>query len=317
LNKIRGELATRDPCFESVPIDDSDDSRDLRTAHAQRIISRAICEDLWKPFSSALAMQHPELSSCLSKMSDSLDHTSQDGRIANVWTALTIRALQLIQDDTVALPVLDSKKPPSTGSTIADRIISKIILSLSPLINLSQAESLQTELHAVMNSSTDVWNYAQASGLKITIHPLLDRAYREEWRSQDFDPALPSDENGTDPDLTSNTHPRVFTLFPRVSARIQEDLPPGSFPNFEPTVIHPGVGLPEWSSLVVRGKAYQQEREDYFNEVVANAMKEASMRASGYRRRASRGSSTAGPPSPSAQWKTGGAVNKGSKTELE
>jgi len=262
-------------------------------------------------------MQHPELSSCLSKMSDSLDHTSQDGRIANVWTALTIRALQLIQDDTVALPVLDSKKPPSTGSTIADRIISKIFLSLSPLINLSQAESLRTELHAVMNSSTDVWNYAQASGLKMTIHPLLDRAYREEWRSQEFDPALPSDENGTDPDLTSNTHPRVFTLFPRVSARIQEDLPPGSFPNFEPTVIHPGVGLPEWSSLVVRGKAYQQEREDYFNEVVANAMKEASMRASGYRRRASRGSSTAGPPSPSAQWKTGGAVNKGSKTELE
>jgi len=261
-------------------------------------------------------MQHPELSSCLSKMSDSLDQRSQDGRVANVWTALTIRALQLIQDDTVALPVLDSKKAPSTGSTIAERIISKIFLSLSPLINLSQAESLRTELHAVMNSSTDVWNYAQASGLKITIHPLLDRAYREEWRSQEFDPALPSDENGTDPDLTSNTRPRVFTLFPRVLARIQEDLPPGSFPNFEPTVIHPGVGLPEWSSLVVRGKACQQEREDYFNEVVANAMKEASMLASGYRR-ASRGSSTAGPPSPSAQWKTGGAVNKGSKTEFE
>jgi len=76
-------------------------------------------------------MQHPELSSCLSKMSDSLDKTSQDGRIANVWTALTIRALQLIQDDMVALPVLDSKKAPSTVSTIADRIISKIFLSLS------------------------------------------------------------------------------------------------------------------------------------------------------------------------------------------
>ncbi|KAL5318074.1 hypothetical protein ACEPPN_015178 [Leptodophora sp. 'Broadleaf-Isolate-01'] len=317
LDKIHGELATMDPCFKSVPIDDSDDSRDLRTAHAQRIISKAICEDLWKPFSSALAVQHPGLSDCLSKISDSLDKSSQDGRIANVWTALTIRALQLLQDGTTAPPVLESKKPPSTGSTIAESIISKVFLSLSPLISLSQAETLRTDLHAVVNSSANVWNHAQASGLKITIDPLLDRAYREEWRSQQFDPALPSDGNGTDPDLASNTHPRVFTLFPRVSARIQEDLPPGSFPNFEPTVIYPGVGLPEWSSLVVRGKAYQEEREDYISEALANVMKEANMRASGHRRRASRGSSTSGPPSPSAQWKVGSAVNKGSKTEYE
>ena len=187
----------------------------------------------------------------------------------------------MLQDDTTAPPVLESQKPPSTGSTIADSIISKVFLSLSPLISLSQAETLRTDLHAVVNSSADVWNYAQASGLKITIDPQLDRVYREEWRSQQFDPALPSDGNGTNPDLVSNTHPRVFTLFPRVSARIQENLPPGSFPNFEPTVIRPGAGLPEWSSLVVRGKAYQQEREDRFNELVANAKKEANMLASG------------------------------------
>ncbi|KAH6704041.1 hypothetical protein BKA61DRAFT_581292 [Leptodontidium sp. MPI-SDFR-AT-0119] len=173
------------------------------------------------------------------------------------------------------------------------------------------------ELQAVVNSSADVWNYAQAGGLKITIDPLLDRAYREEWRSQQFDIALPSDENGPDPDLASNTHPTVSTLFPRVSARIQENLPPSSFPNLELTVIHPGVGLPEWSPLVVHAKVYQEERADYINKGLENAVKEVNRRASGHGRRASRGSSTSGPPSPSAQWKIGSAVNKGSKTDYE
>ncbi|KAG4438800.1 hypothetical protein IFR05_005733 [Cadophora sp. M221] len=84
LDKIYGELATVDPCFKSVSIDNSDDSRDLRTAHAQRIISKAICEHLWKPFSSALTVQHPELSSCLGKLSDSLEKSNQGRRIANV-----------------------------------------------------------------------------------------------------------------------------------------------------------------------------------------------------------------------------------------
>lgn len=250
-------------------------------------------------------------------ISDSLDKSSQDGHIANVWTALTMRALQSLQVDTVASPVLESKKLPSTGSIRADSVISKVFLSLSPLVSSSQTETLRTDLHAVVHSSADVWNNAQAGGLEITINPLLDRAHREEWRSRQFDPALPFDGDGPDPDLVSNTYPRVFTLFPRVSVRIQDKLPPGSWPNSEPTVIHPGVGLPEWSPLVVRGKVDQEEKEDYINKAMANARKEASRRVLGHGRRASRGSSTTGPPSPSAQWKTGGAMNEGSKTEYE
>ncbi|KFY68992.1 hypothetical protein V496_00615, partial [Pseudogymnoascus sp. VKM F-4515 (FW-2607)] len=41
--------------------------------------------------------------------------------------------------------------------------------------------------------------------------------------------------------------------------------------------------LLELSSLVGRGKAYQEEREDYLNEAFANAVKQANMRASGHR----------------------------------
>ncbi|KAH6725016.1 hypothetical protein BKA61DRAFT_567549 [Leptodontidium sp. MPI-SDFR-AT-0119] len=308
LEKIHEELATVDPYSRPVSIDDSNNSRDLRAAHAQRIISNAICEDIWKPFSSELTLLQSGSSSCLSMTSDSLDKSSQDGNIANVWIALTMRALQSLQVDTVASPVLESKKLPSTGSIGADSVISKGFLSLSPLVSSS---------HAVANSSADVWNNAQAGGLEITINPLLDRAHREEWRSRQFDQALPFNGDGPDPDLVSNTYPRVFTLFPRVSVRIQDRLPPGSWPNSEPTVIHPGVGLPEWSPLVVRGKVGQEEKEDYINKAMVNARKEASRRVLGHGRRASRGSSTTGPPSPSAQWKTGGAMNEGSKTEYE
>lgn len=201
----------------------------------------------------------------------------------------------------MASPVLESKQFPSTGSIRADSVISKVFLILSPLVSSSQTETLRTDLHAVVNSSAEVWNNAQAGGLKIIMDPLLDRAHREEWRSQRFDPALPFDGDGPDPDLVSNTHPRVFTLFPRVSVRIQDKLPPGSWPTSEPTVIHPGAGLPEWSSLVVRGKVDQEEKEDYIKETMANAWKQASRHVSGHGRRASRGSSTTGPQSPSAQ----------------
>jgi hypothetical protein len=42
------------------------------------------------------------------------------------------------------------------------------------------------------------------------------------------------------------------------------------------TCIHPGRGLPEWSSLVVRGKEEREERKDYLMKtIIENAKKQA------------------------------------------
>ncbi|KAH6668368.1 hypothetical protein B0J14DRAFT_658287 [Halenospora varia] len=303
LEEVHKELAAADPCFRSVPIDDSDDSHDLRTAHAQRIISNAICEDIWKPLRSELTIQHPEFSSFLSKISNELDKFSHGGRTASVWTALTMQALQSLEANLVTSQVPESKEcPHPSGSARADSVISKVFSVLSPLVSSSQTELLRMDLLTLVNSAVDVWDNAQAGGLKITVSPLLDRARREEWRSQQFDPQSPSSgSDEADLELVSRTHPRVFTLFPRVVARGVADPGnhdrglPGSWPpESDLTCIHPGVGLPEWSSLVVRGKDEQEEKKEYLIKALENAKKElhSTRRALGHGRRESRGSST-------------------------
>jgi hypothetical protein len=170
----------------------------------------------------------------------------------------------------------------------------------------------------------DTWDDAQTGELKIIVRPLLEHVHREEWRSQEFDPASPlGDYDEAELHMTSKTHPRVFTLFPRVVARevadpVKHDTgPPGSWPQVSDqlprtieTYIHPGRGLPECSPLVVRGKAEQEEKNEFLSKALENAKKEmhSSRRLPGHGRRDSMGSSTSGPPSPSMRWKMEGAM---------
>jgi hypothetical protein len=73
LDQIHKELKEADPVFNSVPIEDSDVSRDLCTAHAQRIISQAICEVIWTEFSSEFTASQPDSSSILGKISHEIE----------------------------------------------------------------------------------------------------------------------------------------------------------------------------------------------------------------------------------------------------
>lgn len=94
-----------------------------------------------------------------------------------------MRALQAL-DAEAAISVPESAQDcRSIGCNRANSVISKVVQVLGPLVSASQIESLRMDLLTVVNSSVDVWNNAQASGLRISIDPLLDRAQREEWRS--------------------------------------------------------------------------------------------------------------------------------------
>ncbi|KAH7374080.1 hypothetical protein BKA64DRAFT_714899 [Cadophora sp. MPI-SDFR-AT-0126] len=317
--KVHKRLIMEDSCFESVPIDDSEDSKDLCAAHAQRIISAAICNDVWKPLRSELTFLNPEFGTLLGKISDTFDKADQHGRTANVWTALTMRALQELDADTYIASVPESdQKLRTSNCNRASSVVSEVFRILGPLVSRSQIESLKTDLLAVVKSSIDVWNSAHTSGLRPTIVIILDRAQREEWRSKRFDP-VPTLADGHDPDLISKTRPRVFILFPRIVARTQEKLLPGSWPEVEPIVIHPGIGLPEWSPLVVRGKDDQEEIAEKLKKAIENMKKELhrTRRVSGHGRNESTGSLVSGPSSPSMQWKNGGSMNKGSKIDYE
>lgn len=310
VEQVHEELAAADPLFSSVPIDDSEDSRDLCTAHAQRVISKAICEDIWKPFSSEFTALQPEPSGILAKISDEIDQSDHGGRTAKFWDARTMRALKSLPANSMTSPGSESTEYPHPVRT--NSVISKVSV-LSPLVSSSQEESLRVDLVNLVNSAVDVWENGQAGGSKITVTLLLDRAHREEWRSQQFDPSCEGNE--ANPDLTSTTRPRIFPLFPRILAPAVGNLVnhgsglPGSWPaDSDLTIIHPGKGLPEWSALVVRGQAEQEERKDYVEKVLENARKQLqSRRASGTGRRSSRGSATSG--TPSEQWKKGGAID--------
>jgi hypothetical protein len=319
VEKVHEELVAADPCFASVPIDDSEDSCNLRIAHAQRIISNVICEYIWKPFRSEFTLSHPDLNDLLAKISDELEKSSQGGRAANVWTAQTMRALQSIPTDSIPSRASEFNKPLRPSSGRAEGVVSKVLSVLSPLLSSSQYEDLRIDLLNLAKPAIDIWNDAQTGELKIIVSPLLEPAHREEWRSQKFDPASPS----SDYDDMSKTHPRIFTLFPRVVARGVADPikheagPPGSWsPEFDQapctveTCIHPGIGLPEWSSLVVRGKEEQEERNEYLSKALENAKKQlhSNRRLTGLGRRDSMGSSTSVPSSPSQKWKMGGTM---------
>lgn len=278
-----------------------------------------ICEYIWKPFRSEFTLSHPDLSELLAKISDELEKISPDSRAANVWTALTMRGLQSIPTDSTPSRASESKEALLSGSSKAEGVVSKVLSVLSPLVSSSQYEHLRVDLLKLAQPAIDVWNHAQSGELKIIVSPLLEPARREEWRSQKFDPAPPSAEY----DEMSKTHPRIFTLFPRVVARgvaepIKQDArPPGSWaPEFDQpsrtveTCIHHGLGLPEWSSLVVRGKQEQEGRDEYISQVLENAKGElrGGGRLTGHGRKASTGSSTSVPSSPSQTWKMGGAM---------
>lgn len=314
---MHAKLAAADPCFSSVLIDDSEDSRDLCTAHAQRIITRAICEDIWN---SDFTDLQPEFSSLLGWISDELDQSDHGGRRATVWTALTSRALKSLQTNPGASQVSGSTEfPYLTGSARADSVLTKVSV-LDPLVSSSQAESLRTDLLNLVALATDVWNNGPAGGLKLTVNLVLDRSHREEWRSPRFDPACNRDETDF------KTRPRIFPLFPRVVVRelgsqaTYNNSPPTNSPAGSDTTIHHGRGLPEWSSLVVRGKFEQEERTQFLRTAFENAKrqlqstKRSSARGRRDSRRDSRGSLTL---VSSSEWVVGGGKCYGAPGEVK
>jgi len=147
----------------------------------------------------------------------------------------------------------------------------------------------------------------------------LDPTQRNEWRSSVFDP--PSPEGDAADDVVCPTRPRIFTLFPRVTAlKLSAPLQaptglPGSWPEDvqEPrtieTYIHPGMGLPEFSVLVLKGKEEEELRKERIEEELLRdqmAALEKELKARGGRSEHSRNGSIAGlasgPTSPTAQW---------------
>ncbi len=234
-----------------------------------------------------------------------------------------MRALESLSPDSPP-PGTTSQGPshPLPPPRRATEVVKNVLSVLSPLVIPSQELNLRNELLALANVAISVWTAAQTDELKFTVYLALDLATRNEWRSSTFDPLpLFHDNNNTDIDIVSSTHPRIFTLFPRIIARKVVGSakppmgPPGSWPEAEQeprmieTCIHTGTGLPEWSALVVKGKQEEQERKEYLSEAMQRAKNDLiakNTRNGWHSRSGSMVGSVSGPPSPTAQWRNEG-----------
>ena len=299
---MHGELKNTDSYFNSVPISDSNESGSLRIAHAQRVISGCLSDIIWQPFSSEQTQQHPELMALLDAISAEVANyhhgSTSGGRAETVWGVLTTRGLRSLK--TTSTPERPNR---------AEKVAAEVLRILKPLITPEKESDLQSELVKLAQSAISIWDSAQSGDLRVQVCPALDPADFKEWRSK------LDDERTTD--ITSTTHPRIFTLFPRITAKqfqlttkLANSLP-GGWPESErdswSTCIHPGIGLRECSALVIRGKQEveekrleEEEEQRQLNEAIERVKRD-------YRRSGSHSSRSGsvvglGSPSLSAQW---------------
>ncbi|RFU29026.1 hypothetical protein B7463_g7322, partial [Scytalidium lignicola] len=320
LNEIQEQLKAVDPCFSSIPFSNSKDARALRMAHTQRIISTHLRQDIWQPFSYEKTVQ-PGQSIFLKMLADGLKSCqgANGGYISTIWSALTERAIR-------------SSSPKSLPQDCAKRVVEEIFKDLSPLIWQPQQQLFKDDIFKLVTSAISIWDKARTDEREIEVCSKLDPGLRETWRSSDFDPPLLSsnDKNGWKTDIPSATRKEIFILFPRIMARSFSKISdsrttlPGGWPEPElapqpeETCIYEGVGLAEWSALVVRGEEemqrQKQEKEDkarFLQEKIKELEKQYD---TGTKNNSGKNGDSlvimtiSGPPSPTEQWRMSGAT---------
>lgn len=294
-----------DSGFTSVPISGSEVSEKLRVAHAQRVITSQLRDLIWQPFSSEITMQESKHVSLLHLISDELaksPHDSSGGRrAARVHAALTMRGLQ----------------SQSSSSTSRPEVFTdKVMAVLSLLVKPSLHPNLRKSLFDLATSAVSLWNAAQTDEREFIVDPTLDPAGYEGW-CEDMS--------------TSNNE--IIVLLPRVIARryprMVEHLPiglPGMWVDSEPeshvqeTCIHRGMGVAEWSALILAGEEEEEERRakqerkrvEEKGRVLEEDLKKLEEPSPGHRRymsqsrRESMTGSGSNVSSPSAVWLRGG-----------
>lgn len=244
-----------------------------------------------------------------------------------------MRGLQSADQDLPPSPVSVSHEA-SQFSTRASQVVEDILKKLSPLVDETQRVQIQEALLRLAQSAADVWNFAQTDELKVIASISLKHSDFNAWRSVRFDPVSTEENVPAEKNIRSFTRPRIFTLFPQVTVQTRSATAepplhiPGSFsaPQQDITVtetsVHPGVGLSESSTLVIRGKSEEEERQACLQELeeeFENQKKEfenqrKELARSGINRTSTRSGSISGstsgstsglmsgPLSPSARW---------------
>ncbi|KFY31783.1 hypothetical protein V493_00803 [Pseudogymnoascus sp. VKM F-4281 (FW-2241)] len=289
---IQRNLAERADAFVSIPISNSEESQLLRIAYGQRAISFALQKTVWLPFSSEKTFSQPKLATLLAEILNEVEkssHTSNGSRrAATVWKALAVRALHSMSAASTQNIPMENRETSSAqrASCRADEVVRNVVKVLSPLLNMSELDQFEEELLRLAHVAISVWASAEADESHFIIESKLDRADHAKWRSDIFEPLL-GDDGGAGVGIPSSTRERMYTLFPRIiahkyiKAAENPSKLPGSWhneeqqqPAIEVLYIHHGIGLPEWSRLVVRGQEEEKETKEDLRKAAEEKRKE-------------------------------------------
>ncbi|KFY95777.1 hypothetical protein V500_02660, partial [Pseudogymnoascus sp. VKM F-4518 (FW-2643)] len=317
---IQKNLAESGDAFVSIPISNSEESQLLRIAYGQRAISFALQKTVWLPFSSEKTFSQPKLATLLAEISNEVEkssHTSNGSRrAATAWKALAVRALHSMSAASTPNIYMENKETSSAqrASCRADEVVRDVVKVLSPLLNMPEIDQFEEELLGLAHVAISVWASAEADESHFIIETKLDRADHAKWRSDIFEPLL-GDDGEPGVGIPSSTRERMYTLFPRITAhkyiKAAENPSklPGSWhneeqqqPAIEVLYIHHGVGLPEWSRLVVRGQEEEKETKEDLRQAAEEKRKERNDRNVKIGMRSRSGTLT----SISAQWMMNG-----------
>lgn len=317
--KLPEVIPTSDLIFSNVPFSNSETSKQLRIAHAQRVISEAVYNTVWQPFSSDVTAADSRLSKFLQEIgvavANSRHESNGSGRSADVWRSVTIRTLESMSaaDAQLQGSLLQGSGPVGTINSREDKLVELVLSVLGPLLDTSVLVQFKDDLLQIAKQAISVWTTAQADERTFTINPTLNQDNKSDWKVAALDYAslyasgISQGVVGSRPRHTT----RVFTLFPIVTAtkRVQvqkvDHGPPGSWPyqdQTEVTIIHDGLGLPHESEMVQRGieekeewKKMKLEHEALWDKKLVEVQK-------GHSRNNSTTDTVSGPPSPSASW---------------
>ncbi|OBT85232.1 hypothetical protein VE02_05185 [Pseudogymnoascus sp. 03VT05] len=310
-------ISVADSRFSDVPFSNSETSKQLRIAHSQRVISDAVYDVVWQPFSSDITTEDSKLSRLLQDVGAAVG----TGRSADVWRAVTMRALKFISNAHTQ-PQHSPSQTLSAAHAIKsreDKLMELVLSVLGPLLDPSDLLQFKADLLQITKRAISVWTTAQADERTFTVNPKLNQENKHDWKIVALDyVSFYVDGSSQVVGSRRRNASGVFTLFPIITAtkRVQVQkagpAPPGGWPgedqqqvlNAEVTLIHDGLGLPRDSDIVQEGISEREEvmkmrmvhQEELEQKIAEKVAKKA------HSRNNSMAGTMSGSPSPSASW---------------
>ncbi|EFR02048.1 hypothetical protein MGYG_05051 [Nannizzia gypsea CBS 118893] len=232
--RYAGSVSESHAVFRNIPISASPISEFLRTRAAQSLISRRICESLWKPFGSrALEGMVSSSSATLRALSDA--GRLLDPKLETAWRALTYKIIDSLANTEVDL--------------IVQRATEDISRFLERQVEPQYFQKFRDSLLTIFQDGARLWGVIRVDYMQVSIS-FPDDESRVGWVSHDFpdSQACPINEQGF----------KTLCLFPRIEVLSG---------NNEWAELCPGQALFSDSSALAEGAKELDNQKSYLDRL--------------------------------------------------